>query len=140
MTIAEYICDKYRLDYLQEQSEYVSRHYQFDSLDAIIEFGSICFGVPSEVLKSKAKGRDIVIPRQLIHWLASRHGYSLTLIGKATGDRDHSTVLHSKRIVNGFIDNPIQDRRITPFYLKMAEMCPGLPRINVPAPIEIDEI
>jgi chromosomal replication initiator protein len=57
-----------------------------------------------EVL-SKGKLRQMVMPRQIIHWFLKKYTkMSLAEIGYAAGMKDHATVLHSIRTVQNLCD------------------------------------
>jgi len=53
-------------------------------------------------LQSKRRHKSIAFPRQVCMYLARRHTrYSLEEIGGYFGGRDHTTVLHAVRTVDG---------------------------------------
>ena len=54
------------------------------------------FGVKVDDLKSKARHKQIVVPRQIAMYLIREEtDISLLRIGAELGGRDHSTVLHA---------------------------------------------
>ena len=66
-------------------------------IDAVTNF----YNVRLIDLQSKKRSKSISGPRQICMWLARRHTrYSLAEIGGYFGGRDHSTVMHSIRIVD----------------------------------------
>ena len=77
-------------DVVKKSNEYIP------TPESIIEYIAKYFGLESEVLRGQGRGRDIVNARQIAMYLIRRMtNLSLNDIGKAFGDRDHTTVLHS---------------------------------------------
>ena len=77
-------------DVVKKSNEYIP------TPESIIEYIAKYFGLDSEVLQGQSRGRDIVNARQISMYLIRRMtNLSLNDIGKAFGDRDHTTVLHS---------------------------------------------
>ncbi|MCB0736297.1 MAG: chromosomal replication initiator protein DnaA [Bacteroidetes bacterium] len=69
--------------------------------------GLVCdyFDMPSELLKSKTRKREIVQARQISMFLSKRFTKtSLANIGKFFGGRDHSTVIHACQTVSNLMD------------------------------------
>ena len=63
--------------------------------DLIIQEISKQYGVEPEDIISKKRSRDIALPRQIAMYLCrDMTQLSTTNIGKAFGDRDHTTVMH----------------------------------------------
>ena len=59
------------------------------------------YGVPAEQLRGKARGKQIVLPRQIAMYLMREETEApLMRIGEALGGRDHSTVLHACDKIN----------------------------------------
>lgn len=68
------------------------------------EFGSI----EIELAFIKSRKREIVEARQVIQTMLSRNTkWSLQYIGKNTGDKDHATVLHSRKQVANYEDTDL---------------------------------
>ena len=66
------------------------------TVDNIIERVSREYDVTPNAIKSRSRKKEVVIPRQLVMFLANKHtNIPATRIGKLVGSRDHSTVLHS---------------------------------------------
>ena len=66
----------------------------------ICDLVSSQFNVSVKDLQSKSRKRNITVPRQIAMYLARKHTEdSLAEIGKAF-NRDHSTVLHSIKVVS----------------------------------------
>jgi chromosomal replication initiator protein len=60
------------------------------------------YNVKMSDLQSKRRHKSIAFPRQVCMYLARRHTrYSLEEIGGYFGGRDHTTVLHAVRTVDG---------------------------------------
>jgi chromosomal replication initiator protein len=69
-------------------------------------------GVKSSEMRSGSRRQNIVRARSLAMWLARKlTDSSLTNIGDAFGGRDHSTVLHAMRKVEGSFDDDADLRR-----------------------------
>ncbi len=69
---------------------------QTTSVERITERVSACFHVSTKLLRSPARAKEIVLPRQVSMYLARQlTGLSLEGIGKYFGGRDHKTVLHA---------------------------------------------
>lgn len=70
----------------------VCRHYQVDEKD----------------IKGRLRTRDVVIPRQVaMYLLREETDVSLEEIGRAMGGRDHTTVLHGIRKIEGALDSDV---------------------------------
>lgn len=106
---------------LKERCEFLSRRWQYGpQTSAIVEAVSRAYGIPVKEIVSRARSRHIVIARQHAVWLLRKEtGLSLPQIGRALGDRDHTTMIHGikrhqRRIDNGedipFVDLPRLDR------------------------------
>jgi chromosomal replication initiator protein len=66
--------------------------------DAVTKY----YNVRLSDLQSKKRHKSIAFPRQVCMYLARRHTrYSLEEIGGYFGGRDHTTVLHAVRTVDG---------------------------------------
>jgi len=66
------------------------------SIDRVQEVVARRWGVTPEGLRSKARTKTLVIPRQVAMYLArDMLAMQLVEIGQAFGGRDHSTVIHS---------------------------------------------
>jgi len=75
-------------------------------LDVVTKY----YNVRLSDLQSKKRHKSIAFPRQVCMFLARRHTrYSLEEIGGYFGGRDHTTVLHAVRTVDGDVKN---DREI----------------------------
>jgi len=70
------------------------------STDIIIRVVADDYHLTPNDLKGKKRSAGIVKPRQIAIYLCRElTEYSLTEIGQAFGDRDHTTILHSHRII-----------------------------------------
>jgi len=79
------------------------------TIDLLIDSVSEYFCVPKSEVMGQSRVRDYTVPRQIIMYLA--HGklrLSLSKIGQALGDRDHTTVMHSISKVTEQIKNDRQ--------------------------------
>lgn len=62
----------------------------------VIEFASVSFAVPEGAILGPTRSERVCRARFAIAWVAHQaFGCSSTVIGRALGDRDHSTVLSS---------------------------------------------
>ena len=67
----------------------------------VITVCRVC-GVERKALSGKTRPAQVAFARQLAMSLIYDHtGLSLNEVGKLFGDRDHGTVLHAKRVVQG---------------------------------------
>ena len=65
--------------------------------DIITEVASH-YGFTVAMMIGDRRSRPLVLARHLAYWRAAREtGASLTAIGRAFGDRDHTTILHGIR-------------------------------------------
>ena len=81
--------------------------------EMIREHVAEAWGVAGDALESRRRSRNIVVPRQVAMFLMRELlDISLAAIGRAFGDRDHSTVIHSVRKVERLLgeDDAIRDR------------------------------
>ncbi|MBN2307091.1 chromosomal replication initiator protein DnaA, partial [Candidatus Peregrinibacteria bacterium] len=66
------------------------------TIDLLIDSVADYFTVPKSEVTGKSRFRDYTLPRQIIMYLAStKLRISLSKIGEALGNRDHTTVMHS---------------------------------------------
>ena len=72
------------------------------------------YGVEPDDIISKKRSRDIALPRQIAMYLCRDMTHlSTTNIGKAFGDRDHTTVMHGcDKILNEMKNNFAFKKRI----------------------------
>jgi len=79
------------------------------SLEQIIKLVSDNFNIKVSDIKSKRRTRNLVEPRQIAMYICHRvAGASLPEVGKAFGGKDHTTVLHACRQVDGRRKNDIK--------------------------------
>lgn len=70
------------------------------TIDDIIRIVSTHYDVTEQQVKGRLRKREIVLPRQVIMYLADKHiRMPASRIGRCVGGRDHSTVIHSIRII-----------------------------------------
>lgn len=85
--------------------QFVSQVDKEVSVENIKALVAAHFNIPIEKLQSKTRLREIVEARQLSMFLAKNYTKdSLKSIGASFGGRDHSTVLHSLKIVRDMMD------------------------------------
>ncbi|MDD3738123.1 MAG: chromosomal replication initiator protein DnaA [Lentimicrobiaceae bacterium] len=67
------------------------------------------FDLPVEIINNKSRKRNIVQARQLAMYFAKKYTqYSLAVIGKHCGNKDHATVLHACKTVKNLIETDKQ--------------------------------
>lgn len=89
-------------------------------LDLIMEVVCDYFKINKNTLSSLSRKIEILRPRQYCHKLAiEMTNFSLSTIGKNIGRKDHTTVLHSKKVINNLIDTD-NEVRLTYAKLKKA--------------------
>lgn len=90
----------------------------------IIQSVADFYGLKAEDITGPARRREIVVPRQIaIHLTRELTSLSLPQIGAAFGNRDHSTILHSLRLVeDAQKDSPDMVKQISDIRRKMEEM------------------
>ena len=70
------------------------------------------YNVSIELIKGKQRSRRVVIPRHTVMWLASElTRMSLPQIGRAIGNRDHTTVINAIKNVENWIDRNMEEGR-----------------------------
>ena len=70
------------------------------TIDDIIRIVSTHYDVTEQQVKGRLRKREIVLPRQVIMYLADKHiRMPTSRIGRCVGGRDHSTVIHSIRLI-----------------------------------------
>jgi len=75
------------------------------SIDYIQKVVCNYFNVPSEMLQSATRKREIVQARQIAMFFSKNlTKASLATIGSQIGDKDHATVLHACKTVNNLLD------------------------------------
>jgi len=94
------------------------------SVDSIISAVAKFFNIKVQDMKGPRRTRQLVVPRQVAMFLARRHtGLSLPEIGKHFGGRDHTTVMHAVRKIEGQIKTDDVFRR----KVDMVRKTTGLP-------------
>jgi chromosomal replication initiator protein len=74
---------------------------------------SALHGISVEQIKSRTRKREIIELRQMAQYLVKKHHrFSLKTIGKATGGYDHSTVIHSIRLVDEMLETHNKSFRV----------------------------
>jgi len=79
------------------------------TLDLLIDSVADYFTVPKSELMGQSRLRDFTIPRQVVMYLAhAKLRLSLSTIGRALGNRNHATVIHSVNRMKEQIKNDRQ--------------------------------
>jgi chromosomal replication initiator protein len=68
---------------------------------------AMAYGLDVRLLTSPRRARKVARPRQVAMWLCAKllPGYSLPEIGRAFGNRDHTTIMHGIRRVEALSDH-----------------------------------
>ena len=75
------------------------------TIDRIIKIVTTYFDLPPEAVYIMSRRREIVHARQIVHYFAHRKtNNNLREIGFLVGRKDHSTVLHSIKVVNNLYE------------------------------------
>ncbi|HEX3036511.1 MAG TPA: chromosomal replication initiator protein DnaA [Thermodesulfobacteriota bacterium] len=78
------------------------------SIESIQKEVANFFGIRIQDMKSEKKIKTIAVPRQIAMYLARRYtGASFPEIGEKFGGKDHSTVIHAVRKIEGMIGEDI---------------------------------
>jgi len=94
-------------------------------------------GVPWANMVTKTRKREIVFSRQLFHYFSRKYtNASLSAIGAHGGGKDHSTVLHSCRVVENLIET---DKRIRLIVHDIKESIKSRLALTTPFPDEEKE-
>ena len=74
--------------------------------DKVISVICECLEIDSDQLNIDTRKREIAFQRQIAHWGLYYYTYmSIAKIGRKVGNRDHTTVLHSKKLINDLIES-----------------------------------
>lgn len=78
------------------------------TIDNIKQLVAGHYNMDVELLSSKSRRRDYVVPRQISMYFSRKiTGTSLKAIGSEFGGRDHTTVLHAMKAVENLIDTDV---------------------------------
>lgn len=81
------------------------------TIDDIIHVVCDHFNITEAAVKGRTRKREIVLPRQIIMYLADKHmRMPASRIGRNMGGRDHSTVLHSIQLISTRINSDAEFR------------------------------
>jgi chromosomal replication initiator protein len=79
------------------------------TIDSVKKEVASFFGLKVSDLTSKRRTQNIVFPRQIAMYLCRKMtDFSLPVIGKSFGGRDHSTVIHSVNLIDKKITNNVE--------------------------------
>ena len=82
------------------------------SIDKIKEIVAKYYDLPTEILNENTRKREVVQARQIAMFFAKKYTkLSLSMIGNKIGKRDHSTVLHACKVVQGFLETDKKFKR-----------------------------
>jgi chromosomal replication initiator protein len=79
----------------------IGRTSSYLSIENIQELTAKYFSLPSDLLRSKTRKKEIARARQIAMYLCAQHTeHSLKSIGLLFGGRDHTTVIHARQFVD----------------------------------------
>ncbi len=82
------------------------------TIDKIKEIVAKYYDLPTDVLNNNTRKREIVQARQISMYFAKKYTkHSLSAIGSKIGKRDHSTVLHACKVVEGLMETDKKFRK-----------------------------
>lgn len=92
------------------------------------------YKISQDAIRSKSRLREIVLPRQVAHWLVAtnyKNVIPLSMIAAIIGNRDHATALHSRNTIDNLreYDQFIKqetDKLNTVFNLRVENSVTGL--------------
>lgn len=88
---------------IESNKEFVLQH-PLVVLEMIIEECCDAFGIDPDLLPMATRRREVVVCRQAAMWLACKWTpLGLKRIGERFGNRDHSTVIHSREVMEELI-------------------------------------
>jgi chromosomal replication initiation ATPase DnaA len=75
------------------------------------------FNLPVEKIQSETRKTEIVIPRHMVCYLCwTLTGATLSQIGEIIGDRDHTTVINGRDVIQDMVDT--RDDKYYSYWLK----------------------
>lgn len=81
------------------------------------------FNLPSDLLRSKTRKKEIARARQVAMYLCARHtDHSLKSIGLLFGGRDHTTVIHARQFITSAIENDTEIKKSVDLLQKKIEL------------------
>lgn len=82
----------------------------------IIETISRYYDMPLALVSSKIRKREVVFVRQLMMAVMARQtNLTLLVIGKHFGNRDHTTVIHARTVIQDYLDTEYRSDEIRYF-------------------------
>lgn len=91
-------------------------------LDSIERLVCVTQGITAAQVKGKRRNRPIAFARQLIIFLSLKYTrVTLKEIGARLGDRDHTTAIHSRQLIQNLMDTDPTTRRIVRQYQDQIE-------------------
>jgi chromosomal replication initiation ATPase DnaA len=94
--------ERRRAEIEEEAARYriaISEYAYRSQCDIVIERACKVFGVKPSELKSARRNKRVSFARQFcFYWISRRTNLSLPQIGRRFGGKDHTTVLHGKRV------------------------------------------
>ena len=106
MAHAKLLNTEISLDLVKEALKNVlnSQDDKFISIEVIQKEVAVFYGLKIQDLKSRKRQKNIALPRQISMYLARRYtGASYPEIGEKFGGKDHSTVIHAVKKIEGLL-------------------------------------
>lgn len=103
LEFSTHLCLKYSLDLQSEFKEFKNQNITNITAE-ILKYCNL-LNADYRQITSKSRKQDIAQVRQVIMWrLYNTKLYTLKQIGEHFGGRDHTSVLHSRNVVNDYLD------------------------------------
>ena len=75
-----------------------------NQLNTLLVAASETFGVSKEKIMQTRRHRCVISRQTIMKYLCDNTKMSLSEIGKVIGNKDHATVLHARRTIEGFLE------------------------------------
>lgn len=90
-------------------------------INTVINAASIAFGVSKSKVVADTRKNESVRPRQVVmQYLCYNSKLALNDIAKALGRKNHATVIHAKKIIDGFLEVDKDFRMKYNYFYEMA--------------------
>lgn len=100
------------------------------NVETITEYASLVFGVTLDEIKSTARTQRFVLARQAVYLIAREElGLSYPQIARHFGGKDHTTIMHGVRKLNGLVEH---DEKLAAKIQYIRDAVNGLPRVELP--------
>jgi chromosomal replication initiation ATPase DnaA len=76
---------------------------QHSTMNVIIDLVAEAYRVSPQAIRSRLRTPEVAEARQVCYWIASRLGWSSSLIGRVM-DRHHGAIIHGVKAINNYRD------------------------------------